>query len=150
MCFYYIFNIKKVSFHQLSLFSYNFTSIHPSAHPLIFCCLGCGGRSLSKMPRPSSSQPPPPSFLGNTEAFLSQHRDVILQCVLGLPQNTYTGRSSVGVYIKWPNWLLSMWSASSSTSSPSACLWQEQTYGGSSCPPLIPIIIIIIILLVSI
>lgn len=93
------------------------------------------------MPGPSSSQPPPPSFLGNIAAFLSQHRDVILQCVLGLPQNTYTGRSSVGVYVKWPNWLLSMWSTSSSTSSlQPVSIAGADTYGGSSCPPLIPII----------
>lgn len=120
MWFYYIFNNKKVSFHQLSLFSYNFTSICTSIHFLLFLrvwvvgagvWVRCPGLLL------------PSHLLHLFWAFLSQHRDVILQCVLGLPQNTYTGRSSVGVYIKWPNWLLSMWSTSSSTSSPSACLY---------------------------
>lgn len=104
--------------------------IHLHIHPFSAVSegLGCGGRSLRKMPRPSSSQPPPPSFLGNIEPFLSQHRDVILQHVLGLPQNTYTGRSSVGIYVKWPNWLLSAWSTSSSTSSPSACLYDRSRH----------------------
>lgn len=70
------------SFHEFS-HMHRFINLHVSPRSAASEGLNHGGSSQSSDAGPPSSQPRPLAFLGDTEAFLSRPRDVIILVDLG-------------------------------------------------------------------